>query len=179
MDLELVENGNGGDFVKTTKDLSVINGFENFPYLALFGGNTEASTPANRLPSEQDFSWWGNGLMPNDSSIQINSLTERRLLEVALNSAGRLKIEEAIKKDLDFMKPFANVTVATFIIATDRLLISLSIIRPDNLEQKTFQYIWDSTMKELIIRGTENKTNGVVFPESTKIFDFSFDDSFE
>ena len=80
MDLRVIETKNGGDLVSKKRDLSVIEGFENMPYLALFGGCTEQSTPLLRVKSEQAFDWWGNNLFfPNDQSKQLNSITERIL----------------------------------------------------------------------------------------------------
>jgi hypothetical protein len=145
MDVKLLETGNGGDLLKLSKDIAMVFGFENMPYLAMFGGNVEASTPVKRLANEQAFDWWGNSLlMPNDSSVQFNSLTERKLLEVPLTSFGRLQIEQAVIRDLEFMKPFAEVRVKVSIIATDKLQIAISIVEPDNLQKKEFIYIWDA-----------------------------------
>src|SRR5688572_6826679 len=105
MDLKLIVDGNGADIVKTTKDLVVISGLQNMVLLALFGGNVEASTPTKRLPTEQAGDWWGNSLFfPDDPERQFNSLTERTLNTVALTSSGRVRIEQAVLKDLEFMK---------------------------------------------------------------------------
>ena len=145
MDLRVIETGNGGDLLANGKDLSMVFSFENMPYLAMFGGNVDASTPVKRLLSEQAFDWWGNSLLfTNDSSIQFNSLTEKTLNETALNSSGRLVIENAIKTDLEFMKPFAEVKVSTQIIDTDAIKINISIKKPENLEENKFIYIWEA-----------------------------------
>ena len=176
MDLELVENLNGGDFVKKTNDLSVIHGFQNMPYLALFGGNVKASTQPQMANDEQDCSWWGNAIISEDPSLQFNSQTERILQQIALNNYGRIRIEEAVKKDLEFMQPFANVTVEVSILGNDRVLIAIRIVRPNNLQQKEFIYIWDATNRELIDKSV--KTRGGSSP-GFKIFDYTFDDSFE
>lgn len=153
MDLQVIENkGNGGDIVKTNKDLVTIEGLQNMPYIAMFGGNVEASTPTERNENELAFDWWGNNLLhPNQPKVQFNSLTEKRLLDVALNSAGRIQIEEAIKKDLEFMSDFATVSVSASIVSTDRIEIAINIQEPDNLEGKTFIFIWNATDQELII----------------------------
>jgi len=144
MDLQVLETGNGGDLNRNGNDLAMVFSFENMPYLALFGGNKEATT-TTRLSSEQAFDFWGNALLfPNDTSLQFNSLTEKALESVQLNSAGRLLIEEAIKKDLEFMKPFAIVKVETEIIATDHLRIGIGITQPGNLQERRFIYIWEA-----------------------------------
>lgn len=144
MDLQLLETGNGGDLNRIGADLALVYSFENMPYLALFGGNKAAVT-GPRLATQQDFSWWGNALLfPNNPSLQFNSLTEKALDEIPLTSSGRLLIEEAIKKDLEFMRPFANVSVSTEIVATDHIRIGIGIQRPDNLQRRDFIYIWEN-----------------------------------
>ena len=154
MDVQVIESkGNGGDLVKTNKDIVTIEGLQNMPYIALFGGNVEASTPTERVESELAFDWWGNNLLlPNEPAPQFNSLTERTLQEVALNSARRIQIEEAIRKDLDFMSEFATVSVSASIISTDRVEILIRIQEPDNLEDNSFVFIWDATEQELTIQ---------------------------
>jgi phage gp46-like protein len=178
MDLELVETLNGGDLVRKGKDVSVINGFQNMIYLGLFGGNVEASTPLVRNENEQDFSWWGNNLFfRNDASVQMNSLTERALKDISLTSFGRRLIENAVKKDLEFMKPFANISVVVNIIATDRVMIGVKSVRLDNLAQRVFVYIWDKTILELSEADAALSKGGEVV--NVKIFDSSFDFAFE
>lgn len=150
MDLELTETGNGGDLVKKPKDLSVISGLGNMPYLAMFGGNLEASTPVTRLETEQAFDWWGNTLLfGDDPGLQLNSRTERALLETALTSQGRLAVERAVLSDLAFMRPFANVSVQASITSTDTIRIAVGLQRPDNLEEREYIFIWDASKEEL------------------------------
>lgn len=145
MDLKVIETGNGGDLTKNGSDLAMVFSFENMPYLALFGGNVEAVTPQKRLESEQAFDFWGNSLLfTNDTSIQFNSLTEKTLQITPLTSSGRLIIENAIKSDLEFMAPFAEVTVTTQIISTDRIDILIGLKEPGNLTEKRFIYIWEN-----------------------------------
>jgi hypothetical protein len=149
MDLAIVETDNGGDFIKKSKDLETIEGFQNMPYLGMFGGNVKASTTNKRLANEQAFDFWGNSLLKNEVSIQFNSLTERRIFDTPLTSAGRMIIEQAVKEDLKFMQPFAKVAVVVSIIATDKLLIAIRLQEPDNFQQKDFIFLWDATRREL------------------------------
>ena len=145
MDLKVIETGNGGDITKNGSDLAMVFSFENMPYLALFGGNVEAVTPQKRLESEQAFDFWGNSLLfTNDTSIQFNSLTEKTLQITPLTSSGRLIIENAIKSDLEFMAPFAEVKVTTQIISTDRIDILIGLKEPGNLTEKKIIYIWEN-----------------------------------
>lgn len=160
MDLQLRETGNGGDFIKKPKDLSIIYGFQNMVYLALFGGNVLASTPVRRIESEQAFDYWGNTLLwKDDPSVQFNSETERTLNNVAINSSGRITIEEAVKKDLQFMRSFATVEVNVSLLGLDKIQIDVSLVKPDNIQRVEYKYIWDSTVSELIEMNVSGDTS--------------------
>jgi hypothetical protein len=145
-DLKVIEDFNGGDIVLAGNDLTVIQGWENMPYLGMFGGN-EMSTPVRRLENEQAFDWWGNSLMT--PSLQINSLTETLLRKTALNSSGRVLIEQAVKRDLEFMTPFSIVSVDVSIDGPSRVNILCKIKEPNNIKEKEFVYIWDGTRQDL------------------------------
>lgn len=150
MDVKQIETGNGGDIVKHGDFIKVINGFQNMPYLAMFGGNVEQTTPKTRRAGEQVFDWWGNSLLfPNNPEAQFNSLTERTLMEVPLNSFGRSKIQSAVLADLDFMRKWAKIFIEVSIIGIDKVKIFIAIKRPDNLEADEFIFIWDATIFEL------------------------------
>jgi len=156
MDLKIIESNDGGDLVKLTNDLSVIFGFENVMYLAMFGGNIKQSTPIVRDLSQQAFDWWGNNLyMPNDIKIQMNSETERALLSYPLTSSGRIYIENAIKVDLQVMSDYVIVTVDSQITGPDRLEILITLVKPTNLQSVTFVYIWNATLQELSMNTTQ------------------------
>ena len=152
MDLELIENGDGGDLVKNSNDLSVIYGFENEVYIALFGGNVASDTPQKRNPLDQDMSFWGNNLLhPNDKSIQYNSRTERALNTIPLTSSGRALIEQAVRDDLSYLSAIGSVNVSISITGADRLEIDVTIQQPASSAQN-FTYLWDATKQELLDR---------------------------
>ena len=88
-------------------------------------------------------------LMFNRPLIQMNSETERVLNSTALTSSGRLQIEQAVKKDVEFIESFATVTVAASIASTDRVEILIQIQELQTQETTEFVYIWDSTEQEL------------------------------
>lgn len=158
-DLKMVETFDGGDIVFSGRDLVVIDGFQNMPYLGMFGGNVKQSTKEFNV-DEQRGDFWGNSLlMLGQPEIQYNSDTERLLNTTALNSTSRLLIEQTIKKDLDFMTKFAKVVVAVSIIGPDRISITIEIREPNNTESNVFSYIWDSTKLELT-NGTQNNGFG-------------------
>ncbi|MCE3278022.1 MAG: hypothetical protein K0S44_213 [Bacteroidetes bacterium] len=127
-DVAVIETLNGGDVQIKGSDLALVFGLENMIYLAMFGGNVEQSTEAE-VPV-QSFDWWGNRLLFRDTpSAQFNSETERTLNNTPLTSAGRVTIENAIKKDLEFLEDFgATVEVKVSIVATDRINVSIRVV---------------------------------------------------
>lgn len=128
MDLAIFETGNGGDFLLKGNDLAMYFSFENHPYLAMFGGNKEAST-SNISTDAQSFDFWGNNLiMKSDQSIQMNSLFERALDQIELTSSGRVRLVDTIKKDLEFMNSYAKVEVIGVIPSTDRFDVQINIM---------------------------------------------------
>lgn len=150
-DLKIIETGDGGDAVLLENDLVIIDGFQNMPYLGMFGGNIEQSTTSDeRETDEQAFDWWGNLLLMNDEqTLQFNSLLEKKLKEVSLTSGGRIDIVNTINEDLSFMSEFSGVTVSAALVSVDRIEINIKILEPDNLESNEFTYLWDSTESEL------------------------------
>tara|TARA_R110002051_G_scaffold162219_4_gene233740 strand:+ start:3956 stop:4414 length:459 start_codon:yes stop_codon:yes gene_type:complete len=149
MDLKLIETGNGGDLVFNGTDIEVVQGFQNMPYIGLFGGNPVQSTQTIN-PSEERFDFWGNDLFfVNDESIQFNSSFERALSNTALNSTGRLALEQAAERDLNFMSDFANISIDAVIESVDRFKINITLREPDQLESNEFVYIWDNTKMDL------------------------------
>ena len=122
-DLLIIEQGNGGDALLKGNDLAFAEGYENLPYLAMFSGDD----------------WFGNNLMDGDESTLFLSHTEVALKTYALNSAGRIKIEEAIKADLEHIKkniPETDIDVATMVTGDNRLEINISI------NGQSFYYSW-------------------------------------
>lgn len=161
-DLNLLESNSGGDVLLKGRDLQFIYGWQNMPYLALFGGNVAQDTPSLVLPEEQRFDYWGNGLFHSaEPELQFNSLTERMLMNVELSSAGRLQIEQAVKKDLQFMQAFAIIDVEVSITGVDRVEILIRFTKPDKLQQREFIFIWDNTNSSLTyVTPSENQYLG-------------------
>lgn len=151
MDLVLHETGNGGDLQLKGNDLDVSGSIFNQIYMALFGGNPSASTTGEELVTEQRQDWWANSLVYQDlPELQQNSTLERVLNEVALNSSGRLQIEEAVKNDLAFLKDVAEISIETRITDIDRVEIRILAQEPDNEQKQEFIFIWDATKQEVI-----------------------------
>jgi len=148
-DVLLIEDGNGGDLILNGNDIKLTNGFQNMPYLALFGGNVGFPT-VEQTAQGQNFDFWGNYFLnPDNKAIWCNSLTEQLLTVTALSPLTRIQIEENVKKDLEFMGKFAEISVSVSLVLVDRIRISITILEPDNVTSNEFVYIWDATESEL------------------------------
>jgi phage gp46-like protein len=133
IDLMFIETGDGGDFDYDENGyLTPINGLQNQVYLALFGGNDE---------------WWGNVLMKPEN--QFLSTFENTLKEVALNSSGVSKLEEAALNDLKYLKKYAEISVVGSIIGHNRFQLEVFLQEPNQQEEK-ITFIWDGTKQDLI-----------------------------
>lgn len=150
-DLALHETGSGGDLQLKGNDLDTSGSIYNLIYMALFGGNPKASTTGEELETEQRQDHWANALIDQDlPEFQFNSELEETLNSVALNSSGRLQIEEAAKNDLEFLKDVAEITVTARIIEIDKIELRILAQEPGNLQEQAFIFIWDATKQELI-----------------------------
>lgn len=137
MDVALIETLDGGDTQQNGNDFATVIGFENTIYMALFGGNPGHVTKVVK-EGEEYLYWWGNEvLMANEPTQQMNSYTEYTLMVVALNSAGRISIEEAIKKDLIFLQKFGKVIIEVSIVSDDRISVLIKLIIPNGQSKVT------------------------------------------
>lgn len=168
-DLQLILTPDGSDFVLRGNDIQLIEGFQNMPLIALFGGNPEQSTPQSRQDGEQLFDWWGNSLLMNQQSeIQYNSVLERTLRNRAITSSSRTEIIQVVQRDLQFMQSFAQVEIDASILTADSIKINIKLTRPDNLELNEFTYIWNATSQKLTPFGivtTETSGEGVLLDQ--------------
>lgn len=120
-DLLIYETGGGGDLLIEGNDLAQVTGYENAPYLSMFGGND----------------WWGNYMLAPQN--QFASQTEQVMNTTPLSSAGRLKIENAIKADLSFLNNIEGTvwSISTNIPAPNRFELLITI------NGTTFFYLWN------------------------------------
>lgn len=146
-DIELYENGSGGEINISNNDIQLIESLYQTIYIALFGGNVKASTVGNEVETEERLDYWANPLFfATKTNKQYNSETQRTLSEVTINSNGRLKIKQAIENDLTFISSIANYEVEVSIITTDRIEIIITLENGTEL-----QFIWDNASEEVII----------------------------
>jgi len=152
-DILLYENGSGGEMKVMNNDLVLSETLYNQIYLALFGGNVEASTKGNELTNEERFDYWANQLFHRQrKGRQFNSITEKTLFNIVLNSSGRNEILRAIQKDLSFLNSIVDNEITVSIISKNRVEISIIMRKLSNLEDKTLQIIWDNSINEVIIK---------------------------
>lgn len=128
-DLEVRENGTGGTLAISGNDYVTVSGVENMLYLAMFGG----------------YEWCGNDLLlPNeDLSMLMNCRTEKTLKEVVLNSAGRVRILQAVLHDVNFLTekiPGTTINVDVKLPGGDLVLITIWV------NGKDFNYRWHPSM---------------------------------
>lgn len=151
-DIHLFETGSGGDFAIVNNDLLMGESLYQQIYLALFGGNIEASTKPSYLASEERFDYWGNSLIWNTvKTKQFNSETERTIQNTALNSSGRLNILQATRNDLEYLKGVVNFSVDAAIESTNKIRITVSFGEKTNQQDKVLQMVYDNAKNEVII----------------------------
>lgn len=149
-DLKMIETGNGGDLVLNGNDLQVIEGWQNMPYLGMFGGNVEASTTGPKISNEEALDWWANNLlMQNEQEIQLNSTLEKALNTIPLTSSGRNQIRQAVIFDLGFMTQFGTLTTNVYLTGVDRVRIDITFQEPFIKQSTTLIYLWDGAKNEL------------------------------
>lgn len=150
-DILLFESGDGGEMAISGNDLVLVETILQQAYLALFGGNVEANTIGNEIPTQERSDYWANELLWKDKpNKQFNSNTERVLTETVLNSSGRIAITNAVELDLDYLKILVNFEVAVSIVSTNKVEISISMQKKDNLQSKVLILVYDNAKNEVI-----------------------------
>lgn len=149
-DILLYENGNGGEISVNGNDIALNDQLLQQPYLCLFGGNVEAITNGNEQVGALRNDWWGNSLFfAQESDKQFNSITEKTLKEVPLNSVGRIKILRATELDLESLKQWADVSVDVIIAKVNEVIISIKLKQP-NQQENIINIIWDGAKQQVI-----------------------------
>lgn len=155
LDIHLFETGSGGDIFVLKDDIALSETLYQTIYLCLFGGNVEASTIGNEIPSQERFDYWGNSLFfKEQKNKQFNSLTEKTLNKTVLNSAGRLLIKSSVEQDLIDLKKIVNFDVSVSIIDFNSVRIAIFVTSLNNKVEKNIQFIWDNAKNEVIFEKT-------------------------
>lgn len=138
-DILIYETGDGGDLSLQNDDIVSTESIINSIYLALFGGNVEQNTTTDIAVGEVRNDWWGNAL-----GLDFNSNFERTLDEVALNSFGVSKLEDAAKKDLQFLNDYTTFEVSIIIDTVDKMTLTVSLLTAK------VKFIFDRIKNEII-----------------------------
>lgn len=146
-DIAINESGSGGDLNLINDDLNTIEGLSNQVYLALFGGNIESSTSEDLDNLDQRDDWWGNSLLSKEN--QFNSLFEKTISTIALNSAGLSKLIDAAKEDLKYLEEYAIIDIDANIVSLNRINLLVNLTEP-NSESLKIKFVWDGQKNELI-----------------------------
>ena len=151
-DITLFESGSGGDFAILNNDLLMGESLYQQIFLALFGGNIEASTKSSYLETEDRFDYWGNSLIWKDvKTKQFNSETERTIRGIVLNSSGRLALIQAVNQDLEYLKSMADILVDVQITSNEKIIIIVTFNEKTNQQDRSLQLVYDNAKGEVII----------------------------
>ena len=148
-DILLYENGSGGEMRIFQNDLATTNSLSQSVYLALFGGNVEANTRGDELQEELRDDYFGNIFLPKNE--QFNSNTERVLSNTALDTKGLIKIEEAVKSDLSFLKDKYSFEIILSLPKIDALKIEIRVSLKNTKEQSFFSMLYNKLKSELVV----------------------------
>lgn len=133
-DLKIIETGSGGDLQIRANDIAIINGYENLPYLGIFGF------------TQRPEGWWANSIIYTDEP-RI-SLGETALKENTLSSNGRLNIQKAIEQDIQRVTAsIPNTTYSVNVILAGHNRIDIEI----EINGTVFSANWNPETQQLII----------------------------
>jgi len=146
-DIMIYESGSGGDISLKNDDIVTIAGLTNQVYLALFGGNIEQSTSEelDDLTIREDY--WGNFYFEEEN--QFNSIYEKTLRTITLNTNGLSILKDAAESDLEYLKQYAEITISISIIGLNKVQLIVSLLEPNNISSR-IKLVWDGTKNELI-----------------------------
>lgn len=146
-DIAINEYGSGGNLNLVNDDINTIKGLSNQVYLALFGGNIESSTSEDLNDLDQRSDWWGNSLLSKEN--QFNSVFEKTINTISLNSAGLSKLIDAAKQDLKYLEAYAVIDISANIVSLNKIELLIKMTEPDNTSLR-IKFIWDGQKSELI-----------------------------
>lgn len=151
-DINLHESGSGGEMAIISNDLLIGETLYQQVYLALFGGNIEASTRGDEPFGNERFDWWGNSLFfAENPNKQFNSETEKTITNLVLNSSGRLRLLQAVNSDLEYLNELLDYEVEVFFNDYNRVKIEVKFKPKGTQENKVLQLVYDNAKNELII----------------------------
>ena len=145
-DVLVEQTPDGGEMEIIGGLVTMTGGFQTAFYYALWGGNKDDDGTEN-----SKFNWWGN-LTETDPDLHYRSKTQNILNTLIPISGNLVRLETAIKKDLDvFIRIGAVETVEVFASLVDvrRVEIKINVVaNGDNIEIKFIEN-WNAMAREL------------------------------
>lgn len=138
-DVLLFQTNDDGEITVTNGIVQMTGSFETAAYLSLFGGNEDDDGSKDNPQT-----WWGNlGIV--DAAEKYVSETQNLLQAIPATSANLLRIEEAVKRDLQWFLDLSiasSVTVVVSIPALNRLKVVVRIEAQGEESEFTFVENW-------------------------------------
>lgn len=131
-DVLLYNTNDGGEIAVTDGVVGIVGDLRTAVYLSLFGGQSD---------------WWGD-LSVADPDFHNTSETAELSENIALVPVNLLRIEDVVRRDLQWMvnqRIVSNITVTASILDTDVLGLSVSI-QADG-QETDFEFVenWNET----------------------------------
>lgn len=140
----IYEDGNGGQLLQRNNDIATTDSLAILAYLAMFGGNKDASTKPLSDEQKLNYDWWGN-YKEEKSETWINSETEKILTGIVLNSRSIETITQAVKKDTSKLQQYGEIEIEVNIVSLNRVRIKIITSQGDD-----FTIVWDNTKNEIV-----------------------------
>lgn len=138
-DVLLTQTNDDGEITVVNGLVEMTGGFETAAYLSLFGGNEDDDGSEGNVKT-----WWAN-LNEVDPVSRYVSETQNLLQALAATSSNLLRIEEAVKRDLQWFLDrniASSVEVNASIPDLNRIQITVTIEVIGEESQFTFVENW-------------------------------------
>lgn len=136
MDVRLYNTPDGGEIDAVNGEIVLDSGLETAVFLSLFGGNERDSG----LQADDRLQWWGN-LTETDPARRYRSETQHLIAALPLVTANLRRIEEAAKRDLEWMVPSIAVALAVRATMPGLDLVQIDVSLLVDGRQQTFTFI--------------------------------------
>lgn len=144
-DVKLIIEDNVGNIIIENGMVQMDGGLQGFVLLSLFGGNI-----ADDGSSGTDLkTWWGNRL-ENDNDYKYVSRTQYILRNLPVSTNNILKLNEAIKLDLQAMisqKIATEINSEVVTVGLNRIKITINIVSQGKKEEFTYYVNWENDIK--------------------------------
>lgn len=124
-DVRLFHTKDGGEIEIVRGLVTMADGLETAVYLSLFGGNERD----RGLAADDRLQWWGN-LDEPDESRKCRSETQALLRSLPATAANLRRIDDAVTRDLDWLKSEIASSVETTVTmpAANAIAVDVAIL---------------------------------------------------